>query len=602
LKKIAVAVLILFLLSCTIPAYADYVMSDGTTVKWLGGNQIQVTDPTTGQTYTTTGIMTPDGHLVPPQKVAASGGQLNTTIKTNSGQTATLSVSPGYTINGTSYYYAGTDNTLIAVSNGQVSAVSANRMGDRLVPTSALSDSKQMQAVVAAINATGGWFNYSGSTYSGYNSSGSGGQNGGSRTNADNSTMLGNAHIIGDLRTVRVVKPDGSEMLVNGVEFQGGWASDGAYVVPYKDLTQDQINYLKQSGFMYDDKAGVFILQFTKKTDKYANNWDWKPRKGKVITGDPSIDEAITEILQEHGIKVPDQIVGTLDQSAPVMVKLRNYYHDLANYFGSDAFRGAGDAAIFLDQFTNYQDFINTVLNYATRSGIATFRIPGDNPDGTSPTLPSQSSSSPQNNNPPAVSTPPSSGNTTVSNNTPSIRQVTADSVHATITINKTPNFVFTKWHTDANGYPAYMDITIKWKNVEIGSIIDTPTGPREVRTPAYVTKVEALHNIHRYTNYLLEDDNWETEYPVMQNIDLANQEATFRFMYRKAGQEDSTLYFKLYLNGTDKYFCVYVHIPVNGFNATLFQDNQNSSSNPGFKTSNPNWQQTNIQTETITF
>lgn len=254
-----------------------------------------------------------------------------------------------------------------------------------------------------------------------------------------------------------------------------------------------------------------------------------------------------------------------------------------------------------MDQFTNYQDFINTVLNYATSSGIATFRIPGDNPDGTSPTLPSQSSSSPQNNNPPAVSTPPSSGNTTVSNNTPSIRQVTADSVHATITINKTPNFVFTKWHTDANGYPAYMDITIKWKNVEIGSIIDTPTGPREVRTPAYVTKVVAFHNIHRYTNYLLEDDNWETEYPVMENIDIANQQATFRFMYRKAGQEDSTLYFKLYLNGTDKYFCVYVHIPVNGFNATFFQDNQDHS-NPGFKTSNPNWQQTNIQTETITF
>jgi hypothetical protein len=87
-----------------------------------------------------------------------------------------------------------------------------------------------------------------------------------------------------------------------------------------------------------------------------------------------------------------------------------------------------------------------------------------------------------------------------------------------------------------------------------------------------------------------------------MQNIDIANQQATFRFMYRKAGQEDSTLYFKLYLNGTDKYFCVYVHIPVNGFNATFFQDNSQNSGNPGFKTSNPNWQQTNIQTETITF
>lgn len=600
MKKIAAAVLIIFLLSCVVPVYADYTMDDGTKVHWLGGNQIEVTNPD-GTKYVTTGIMTNNGHLVPPEKVASSG-QLNTSITTDTGQRDTISVSPGYSVNGTNYYYNGTSNSLIAISNGQVSTVDAVRMGDRVVATSLLNDSNTKQALLDAINATGGFFNYSGSTYSGYNSSGSGGQNGGSRTNADNSTMLGNATIIGDMRTVRIVKPDGSEMLVNGVEFQGGWASDGAYVVPYKSLTQDEIDYLKQAGFMYDEKTGVFILQFTKKTAQYANNWDWKPRTGKVITGDPAIDEAIAAILEEHGVSVPDEIVGTLNKNAPVIKILQDYYQDLANYFGSDAFRSPGDVVIFLDQFTNYQDFINEVLNYATHSGIATFRIPGDNPDGTSPTPPPQNSSSPQNNNPSAVSTSPSSSNTAASNNTPPIRQVTADSVHATITINKTPNFVFTKWHTDEKGYPAYMDITIKWKNVEIGSIIDTPIGPREVRTPAYVTKVEAFHNIHRYTNYLLEDDNWETEYPVMQNIDLANQEATFRFMYRKAGQEDSTLYFKLYLNGTDKYFCVYVHIPVNGFNTTFFQDNQNSSSNPGFKTSNPNWQQTNIQTETITF
>ncbi|KHO63243.1 hypothetical protein THYS13_13640 [Thermoanaerobacter sp. YS13] len=602
MKKIAAAVLIIFLLSCIVPAYADYVMSDGTTVKWLGGNQIQVTDPTTGQTYVTTGIMTDNGHLVPPQKVASSGGQLNTSIATRSGQTETLAVTPGYSINGTNYYYAGTDNTLITVSNGQVSTTSATRMGDRLVPTSALSDSRQMQAVTAAINATGGWWNYSGSTYSGYDGSGSGGNISSYYSNTTNSTMLGNATIIGDMRTLKVEKPDGSTLLLDATEFQGGWAGDGAYVIPYRTLDQSTIDYLKQAGFVYDDKTGVFILQFTKKTDQYANNWNWKSQTGYVITGDPSIDNAIDEILQEHGITVPDKVVGLLDKNAPVMTKLQQYYNELVSYFGSDAFTGVGDAAIFLDQFDNYQAFVNEVLNYATHSGIATFRIPGDNSNGTSPTPPPQNSNSSQNNNPPTVNPPPSNGSTPSSGNVFPVRQLTADDVHATITINKTPNFVYTKWHTDANGYPAYMDITIKWKNVEIGSIIDTPDGPHEVRTPAYVTNVVAFHNIHRYTDYVLADDNWETEYPVMQNIDIANQQATFRFMYRKAGQEDSTLYFKLYLNGTDKYFCVYVHIPVNGFNATFFQDNQNSSSNPGFKTSNPNWQQTNIQTETITF
>jgi len=601
LKKIAAAVLIIFLLSCVMPVYADYTMSDGTKVHWLGGNQIEVTNPD-GTKYVTTGIMTDNGHLVPPEKVASSGGKLSASITTDTGQRDTISVSPGYSVNGTNYYYNGTSNSLIAISNGKVNNVDAVRMGDRVIATSLLNDSSTKQALLDAINATGGFFNYSGSTYSGYNGSGSGGNISSYYSNATNSTMLGNAAIIGDMRTVRIVKPDGSEMLVNGVEFQGGWAGDGAYVVPYKSLTQDQINYLKQAGFMYDEKTGVFILQFTKKTAQYANNWDWKPRKGYVITGDPAIDEAIFAVIGARDINIPEEVVGRLDKSAPVMVKLQQFYQAMADYVGHDVIENPGTALIVADFFGTAEDFVNEVLNYATSSGIATFRIPGDNPDGTSPTPPPQNSSSPQNNNPPAVSTSPSGSNTAASNNTPPVRQVTADAVHATITINKTPNFVFTKWHTDEKGYPAYMDITIKWKNVEIGSIIDTPTGPREVRTPAYVTKVVAFHNIHRYTNYLLEDDNWETEYPVMQNIDLANQQATFRFMYRKAGQEDSTLYFKLYLNGTDKYFCVYVHIPVNGFNATFFQDNQNSSSNPGFKTSNPNWQQTNIQTETITF
>lgn len=600
MKKVTALILIIFLLFYVMPAYADYTMADGTKVHWLGGNQIEVTKPD-GTKYTTTGIMTDNGHLVPPQEVAASGGKLNATITTDTGQKDTISVSPGYSVNGTNYYYNGTSNSLVAISGNQVSNVEATRMGDRVIANSLLKDESTKQALLTAINETGGFFNYSGSTYSGYNSSGSGLQNAGSRTNATNSTMLGNAAIIGDMRTVRIVKPDGSEMLVNGVEFQGGWAGDGAYVVPYKSLSQDQISYLKQAGFMYDEKTGVFILQFTKKTDKYANNWDWKPLKGKVITGDPSIDNAIAELLQEHGITVPDKIVGTLDKNAPVLTKLQSYYQALVNYFGSDAFRGAGDAAIFLDQFSNYQDFIDSVLNYATSSGIATFRIPGDNSSGTPATALSSNSSSSQNSRSSSINSPSSSSSTSSSGNLPPVRQLTADNVHATITVNKTPNFVFTKWHTDSSGYPAYMDITIKWSNVEIGSLIDTPTGPREVRAPAYVTKIEAFHNIHRYTNYILADDNWETEYPVMQNIDLANQQATFRFMYRKAGQEDSTLYFKLYLNGTDKYFAVYVHIPVNGFNATLFQDNQGQN-NPGFLTSNPNWNRTNIQTETISF
>jgi len=242
-------------------------------------------------------------------------------------------------------------------------------------------------------------------------------------------------------------------------------------------------------------------------------------------------------------------------------------------------------------------DFANLFLNYATHSGVATLVLPGDNSGTSTSTTTGTSSGS-------SGTTSSGSGSTTTGtgisiDNPP--EQNTADDVHGTITINKTPNFVFTEYHKDANGYPAYMDITIKWQNIQIGHIMDTPGGKTEIRTNAIVSNVVAFHNIHRYTNYALPSDNYETEYPVEQNLDLAHNQATFRFMYRKAGQTDSTLYFKLYLNGTDKYFCVYVNIPVNGFTTTFFNDGKDHS-NYGFDTSNPNYQQTTIQTETITF
>lgn len=591
LKKFIAVILTGFIILSATIAYAGYTTSDGTKVTWLGGNQIQVTKPD-GSTYTTTGIMTPDGHLVPPQ-LADSSGKINTTITTDNGQTSQLTVTPGYSINGTNYYYNGTTSSLITISNGQVDTVPAERMGDRVVPTS-VHDPKMAAAIQQVITATGGWFNYNGSTFDG---NGDGSQSSGGRVNPTNSTMLGDATIVGDGRTVKVQKPDGTILQLNATEFQNGWADKGAYVIPYSTLDQSTIDYLKNAGFMYDDKSGVFIMQFTKQIDTYSGV-NWTPKIGQVLTGDPSIDDAITDILQnKYGIDVYGNVVGNLSMGSDVMTQLRNLYQQITatNPDPSLFTNGSmGDILEFIKDNPTYQDFVNNVLNYATRSGVAMITIPGDTSTGSTSTTPTQY------NNPPTVNPPPSSGSTTT-NNPPPVKQLTADDVHATITINKTPNFVYTKWHTDENGYPAYMDITIKWKNVEIGSVVDTPGGTQEVRTPAYVSNVTALHNIHRYTNNIIASDNWETEYPVMQNIDLANNQATFRFMYRKAGQEDSTLYFKLYLNGTDKYFCVYVHIPVNGFNATLFNDGKDHS-NPGFKTSNPNSNMTNIQTETITF
>lgn len=179
----------------------------------------------------------------------------------------------------------------------------------------------------------------------------------------------------------------------------------------------------------------------------------------------------------------------------------------------------------------------------------------------------------------------------------------TSDLVHGKITVTQTPNFVFTKWHRDQNGNPASMTITIKWEDIRIGSIFETPTGLSEVTAPAYVTNVVAFHNIHRYTNKPIESNNWVTEHPVESNVDLANQQATFKFQYRKAGREDSTVYFKLYLNGSDKYILIYCNVPVNGYNPSLFREAKtNKPLNIGFKTANVRYKTRNKNEETIEF
>lgn len=430
LKKFVAVILTGFIILSATIAYAGYTTSDGTKVTWLGGNQIQVTKPD-GSTYTTTGIMTPDGHLVPPQ-LADSSGKINTTITTDNGQTSQLTVTPGYSINGTNYYYNGTTSSLITISNGQVNTVPAERMGDRVVPTS-VHDPKMAAAIQQVITATGGWFNYNGSTFDGNGTGSSGGNGNSGSPNSTNSTMLGDATIVGDGRTVKVQKPDGTILQLNATEFQNGWSGAGAYVIPYSTLDQSTIDYLKQSGFMYDDKSGVFIMQFTKQIDTYSGV-NWTPKIGQVLTGDPSIDDAITDILQnKYGIDVYDNVVGNLSLQSDVMKQLWQLYQQITatNPDPSLFTNGSmGDILEFIKGNPTYQDFVNNVLNYATCSGVAMITIPGDTSTGNTSTTSTQN-----NNNPPTVNPPPSSGSTTT-NNPPPVKQLTADDVHATITIN----------------------------------------------------------------------------------------------------------------------------------------------------------------------
>ncbi|AFK85895.1 MULTISPECIES: hypothetical protein [Thermoanaerobacterium] len=579
-KNITAILITIFMLTST--AYAGYTLSNGQTVTWTGGNNIVVTDSSGKVVYSGAGVRSGD-HLIPPTLVS-SNGTITATITSNddNDMNGTITVTPSYSIGGTNYYYTGSDSTLVTVnSSGQYGTVSAERNGDRVIPTSYNTDPQMAAAINAAINATGGWYN---------NSENIGIQYNGNNTNILNGTNLGNANIVGTAQ-VQIKMPDGTTELVPAVDFEGGWASSGAYVIPYSQLTPDEITQLKKSGAAYDDKTGVFIMQFTKEQQQFSSGVTWQPLVGQVLTNMGFIDNSVETYFQQQGIDYEGITISELAPGSEIMNKLYSYLNQLYEE-NPDAMWTATVNQDLINYIKNNDPtgFTDLFLNYATHSGVATLVLPGDN-SGTSS----------------STSTGTSTGTSSSSSTTTGIsidnppEQNTADDVHGTITINKTPNFVFTEYHKDANGYPAYMDITIKWQNIQIGHIMDTPGGKTEIRSNAIVSNVVAFHNIHRYTNYALPSDNYETEYPVEQNLDLAHNQATFRFMYRKAGQTDSTLYFKLYLNGTDKYFCVYVNIPVNGFTTTFFNDGKDHS-NYGFDTSNPNYKQTTIQTETITF
>ncbi|MDI6604099.1 MAG: hypothetical protein QME35_03020 [Thermoanaerobacteraceae bacterium] len=628
MKKIISFALMLIILSSSVTVYADYTIKSGSyegcTVRWNGDNNITVTDANGNTVYQGAGIQSDNGHLVPPVGTD-SNGNIKMTISTAGGGTENFSVAPSYSHDGTNYYYSGTDTSLLMTdSNGNyIGTTSATREQDRVLPADWVVNHPDIANQV--VNATGGYFNaHPDNTDSKFNT--------GDKTNMP--SMLGDANIIGNQRTFVLTDSSGKPVLsVPATEYQNGWASYGAYVISYKDLKPNDLQMLKDKGFAYDDAHGVLILQNTKREAQYANSTVWQQAIGAVNTGNSDMDIALNTLrkwsqmgyhlipcrqttahLPKNMKWAPDLFndpqVGTLSGDSPVLRKFNRELKDYIAKYNYSSF-DLTDPGCLVDFCANCfaegkSYLINTLVNYATHSGIATIQLPGDNTNPSNPSNPQDNTNPPvppdNNTNPPDNNSPlePSNYNPPNNNSNPPPQPITADDVHATITVNKTPNFVYTKWHTDENGYPAYMDITIKWKDVEIGSIIDMPDGPHEIRQRAWISDVKALHNIHRYTNYG-NDYDYETETPVDQSIDYFGQQATFRFQYRKPGKEDSKFFFKLYLDGTDRYFTVYADIPVNGFNATYFNDNKDHT-DYGFLTSNPYYKQTPIQTQTISF
>ena len=121
-----------------------------------------------------------------------------------------------------------------------------------------------------------------------------------------------------------------------------------------------------------------------------------------------------------------------------------------------------------------------------------------------------------------------------------------------TVTVTKTPPYIYTKWHVDEDKVPASMTITITVSNLTID------------KKPATVSKIEAYHVINRYQN-----NGTETIYPV--SASMSGSSATFKFEYPHAGDKNSLVnFFITASNGAQTAkIRVYAPVPVNGFQTT---------------------------------
>ncbi|MBE3578990.1 MAG: hypothetical protein IMW83_03830 [Caldanaerobacter subterraneus] len=124
--------------------------------------------------------------------------------------------------------------------------------------------------------------------------------------------------------------------------------------------------------------------------------------------------------------------------------------------------------------------------------------------------------------------------------------------VNATVTVSKSPTYVYTKWHVDENKVPASMTATITVSNAKIDGY------------PASVTSIQAYHVINRY-----EGKGTETIYPASSSVNGGT--GTFKFEYPHAGDKNSMLNFIITITnskGTAK-VRIYAPVPVNGFQTT---------------------------------
>ncbi|HAJ94881.1 MAG TPA: hypothetical protein DCP02_01490, partial [Actinobacteria bacterium] len=140
--------------------------------------------------------------------------------------------------------------------------------------------------------------------------------------------------------------------------------------------------------------------------------------------------------------------------------------------------------------------------------------------------------------------------------------------IHGEVTIEKSPRYIFTKWHENGDGKECHMDLKISW-------IIDN-TGLLAGEEEKKITRVHVYEDIVRYN-----DRGTDRVEIIDENINPSEQgniESTAYFAY--SGSEESQVHIYLYAQSGE---CVHIYFsnPVNGFRSiNLGSDGSDSDAN----------------------
>jgi len=134
------------------------------------------------------------------------------------------------------------------------------------------------------------------------------------------------------------------------------------------------------------------------------------------------------------------------------------------------------------------------------------------------------------------------------------------DEVHGSITISKTPQYVFTNKHTRSDGTPCDMTLNISYN------------------LNKKVTNIRAIHVINRYQD---KGVMYVEPYSAVKNVGGTSGSAVLKFQYDKPGDENSTMYVYFDLEGGGS-LEVRMNIPVNG----IYSDSKFNLPDPVLKKS----------------